>query len=234
MDSQDFQIFTTLRYDPILLTIPTNPYLTHAAFNYTTSSPLYMLDFHRDRLVSAATHWNWQAVITGLSGPSGLSRLSSTITSRIPDPSSPHRVRASMSSSGHITITAAQIPPTSLSNLFPESLPPPGISTTPKEEEFEVLVDDEGLNPSEYSHYKTTKREMYDAARKRKEIELKDRKEVLIIDARGGNGGEVMEGSITTPYFWREGRWVTPSVREDIEGWQGGQDGTTRRWALER
>ena len=40
--------------------------------------------------------------------------------------------------------------------------------------------------------------------------------------------GEVMEGTLTTPYFWREGGWVTP--REGC----GGNRGTTRRWALER
>lgn len=37
-----------------------------------------------------------------------------------------------------------------------------------------------------------------------------------------------MEGSITTPYFWRGERWVTPSADS------GGNLGTTRRWALER
>ena len=37
-----------------------------------------------------------------------------------------------------------------------------------------------------------------------------------------------MEASITTPYFWRAGNWVTPSAV------QGGNLGTTRRWALQR
>lgn len=36
-----------------------------------------------------------------------------------------------------------------------------------------------------------------------------------------------MEGSITTPYFWRRGRWVTPPASA------GGNIGTTRRFALE-
>lgn len=36
-----------------------------------------------------------------------------------------------------------------------------------------------------------------------------------------------MEGSITTPYFLRGERWVTPIAS------QGGNLGTTRRWALE-
>lgn len=36
-----------------------------------------------------------------------------------------------------------------------------------------------------------------------------------------------MEGSITTPYFLRAGKWITPAASE------GGNVGTTRRWALE-
>lgn len=38
---------------------------------------------------------------------------------------------------------------------------------------------------------------------------------------------EVMEGSITTPYFWRRAQWVTPPASA------GGNIGTTRRYALE-
>ncbi|KAK3996766.1 aminotransferase [Cladorrhinum sp. PSN332] len=236
----DFQIFTTLRYDPILLTIPTitSPSLTHAGWNYTTPSSLYMLSHHRDRLLSAASHFNWHQVITLLTNSNAITHLSQTITSQIPDPSSPARVRVSVSPEGNLTVTAAKIPPTPLTNLFPKSLPSPG-NTTPTagssgNEVFEVLVDSEQrISPSEYTHYKTTKREMYDAARKRKGISLTDKKEVLILDAREPEG-EVMEGSITTPYFWREGRWVTPRVREEDGGsWEGGQDGTSRRWALE-
>lgn len=36
-----------------------------------------------------------------------------------------------------------------------------------------------------------------------------------------------MEGTLTTPYFFRCGSWVTPKATS------GGNIGTTRRWALE-
>lgn len=39
---------------------------------------------------------------------------------------------------------------------------------------------------------------------------------------------EIMEGSISTPYFQRGKNWVTPAAR------QGGNVGTTRRWAMEK
>ena len=38
--------------------------------------------------------------------------------------------------------------------------------------------------------------------------------------------GEIMEGTITTPYFYRDGEWVTPSDS------CGGHLGVTRKWAL--
>jgi 4-amino-4-deoxychorismate lyase len=40
--------------------------------------------------------------------------------------------------------------------------------------------------------------------------------------------GEITEGSTTTPYFYRGGKWVTPPVHAE----HGGQRGTTRRWAI--
>lgn len=40
--------------------------------------------------------------------------------------------------------------------------------------------------------------------------------------------GDVMEGSITTPYFNHSGTWITPAASS------GGHLGVTKRWALER
>ena len=33
--------------------------------------------------------------------------------------------------------------------------------------------------------------------------------EILLVN----HNGEIMEGSITTPYFLREGEWITPSAK---------------------
>ena len=74
---------------------------------------------------------------------------------------------------------------------------------------------------------------MYDAARERANIRPGVMKEVLVVNR---DDQSVMEGSTTTPYFWRDGRWVTPPVSAKFS-WKdgsGGQDGTSRRWALER
>ncbi|KAI9900309.1 hypothetical protein N3K66_004571 [Trichothecium roseum] len=74
---------------------------------------------------------------------------------------------------------------------------------------------------------------MYDSARQRVGIIAGDPKEVLILDAKLNN---VAEASLTTPYFWRNHRMVTPPVSKGFsekEG-SGGIDGVSRRWALER
>lgn len=54
---------------------------------------------------------------------------------------------------------------------------------------------------------------------------MAERREVLLVSVKDG---AIMEGSLTSPFFWRDGGWVTP------ETGCGGQIGTTRRWALEK
>ncbi|KAK3956971.1 aminotransferase [Pseudoneurospora amorphoporcata] len=223
-------LFTTLRYDPHLLLVSSHN---------TPSSALYMLPYHRDRILRAATHFKWPAVVSLLSGDSGLETLSSFIFSSLSDEqlSRPNRIRVTVSEKGKLGITISPVPEVpSTYNLFPFSLPVPGtdvpvISLVGTATPFEVVVDNQESKKSAYTHFKTTKRQVYDEARKRHGIALTDRKEVLLVSEEG----EVMEGSIATPYFWRDGRWVTPPVRDEEGGWgSGGNEGTTRRWALER
>jgi len=95
----------------------------------------------------------------------------------------------------------------------------------PRGEIYTILPDTKRTPPSPYTSYKTTSRDMYVSARERVGItDAAAKKEVLILSEREG---EVMEGSLTSVFFWREGRWMTPPVAS------GGQIGTTRRWALE-
>lgn len=196
-----------------------------------------MLDFHRDRLLKAATHWNWQPAIDLLSGPQGLDHLNRVISEAVgPSQTNPLRLKILVRRDGTINCEKHNASAKPLVNLFPERLPHPGSAVTatdPKRTpEYEVLLDPAATARSEYTHYKTTKRDMYDSARERAKISHTDVKEVLVhLD-----NGEIMEGTITTPYFWRNDRWVTPPVAAEFhrnEG-SGGQNGTTRRWALER
>ncbi|KAK0651545.1 aspartic peptidase domain-containing protein [Cercophora newfieldiana] len=239
----DFQFFSSLRYDPSLRDVP-NSSFTHAGWNHINTSPLYMLDYHRDRMLRAATYWGWSEAIATLSGDAGLKQLETFILRNIGDESqqTPLRVKVTVSKDGNMSVITGPVPQTTLSNLYPQRFPAPGHpfddtaaeshlpSKTP---EYEVVIADLRTRPSEYTHFKTTKREMYDTARERAHINLLDKKEVLIINEEDGS---IMEGSTTTPYLWRDGKWVTPIVSRDYrpKSDSGGQDGTSRRWALER
>jgi 4-amino-4-deoxychorismate lyase len=95
---------------------------------------------------------------------------------------------------------------------------------------YTILLDSQPTPYNAHTIYKTTYRPHYDKSRSRvltpdPTSELAE--EVLLYNS----DGQIMEGSITTPYFFRNGRWVTPPVWEVHHG---GQRGATRRYALER
>jgi 4-amino-4-deoxychorismate lyase len=54
-----FHLFTSVRYDPLLLKSPEN---SLPILNYVTPSPFYMLIYHRDRMLEAAQHFDFHAV----------------------------------------------------------------------------------------------------------------------------------------------------------------------------
>ncbi|KAK4180529.1 hypothetical protein QBC36DRAFT_22889 [Triangularia setosa] len=233
MSPADFQIFTSLRYDPSLLQVHSNPAFTHASWNHGHSSPFYMLDYHRDRMLRAAHHWKWDSAVEVLTGDAGLQLLAETITAQLSQKDQPVKVRVDVFQDGKLAVTASSTPSLPLHRLFPTTLEPPALDSY-SGTVFEVVVDTaDNVNPTEFTHYKTSKRQVYDQARKQAGITSPTiPREVLIVDSKDGS---IMEGSTSTPYFFREGRWVTPVVNKETDTeWHGGQDGTSRRWALER
>ncbi|KAI0473084.1 aminotransferase [Xylariaceae sp. FL0804] len=238
----DFRIFTSIRYDPILLEGREGNSSTTAG-RLPTNSPFYMLDFHRDRMLRAAEHWHWGAAAETLAGDEGLERLRSMLVGATrPAGSIPHRVKVLLAPDGSLDSEMQPTPPRPLSKLLPYRLPEPSSEEGPHAEadrvplgevEFEVFLDKESTVRSAFTHHKTTHRPMYEEARRRAGLSPAEAKEVLLFSKTDGS---VMEGSISTPYFWRDGRWVTPPVSAEFSETQGsgGNDGTTRRWALER
>ncbi|KAH8911839.1 aminodeoxychorismate lyase [Coniochaeta sp. PMI_546] len=236
--ANNFHIFTSLRYDLKLNIVPTRK-LEYAGWNHAHESPFYMLDLHRDRLLRAAKHWQWDKAVEALEGDAGLQGLSDFLTRSLAElQETPRRVKVMVSAEGVLGCESSHVPETPLENLFPQWLPDPaakaeaGFNVPSKELVYEVLVDKVKTRRSEYTHFKTSQRDMYDEARQRAGIRLGDKKEVLLVET----DGSIMEGSTTTPYFWRNGTWVTPPVssRFSSPDGSGGNDGTTRRWALQR
>lgn len=243
---EDFQLFTSLRFDPTLPQL-VDSQCDDIGWNSTKPSPYYMLDYHRDRMLKAASHWGWGKAVAAIEGPEGLTRLESFITGQLSQDTSdqPRRVKVLLSREAQFGLESSVVPETPLANLFPQQLVGPSDSSSAADQEsplgqlrlsppYVVHLDDRSTRRSEYTHYKTTKRDMYDQARTRAGLKPTDAtQEVLIVDDATGS---IMEGSLTTPYFRRGGRWVTPPVAKKLstDDGSGGQDGTTRRWALER
>ena len=243
-----FDLFSSLRYDPILLNSSTNSALWPTK---PTSTPFYMLSYHRDRMLQAAEYFQWSEAVSKLKGEEGLNnllkKLESSIGSSCQDAL---RVRALINQNGDIIVESGVVSPVPLENLFPARIPPPqttmkvspltggslelGAQDSVKKsngdpqqrQPYVVMVDTHCTDPTPFTKYKTTSRDMYTGARSRVGIDsMTDPKEVLIVSSVDG---EIMEGSLTSVFFWRGGRWITPPVRD------GGQAGTTRRWLLEK
>lgn len=235
--ADNFYIFTSLRYDPSMQQVPSRGF-AHAGWNYNHVSPFYCLDYHRDRILRAATHWGWKAVIDKISGEEGLTMLANSANEFLGSSQlTPVRLRIIVHAHGTIEFQKFDTPDAALENLFPSRLPAPGTEAADAEARravvFALCVDDKPISRSAFTHYKTSKRGMYDAARERAGITMGDRKEVIMVNEEDKT---VMEGSITTPYFWRHGQWVTPPVSAKVSASEGsgGHDGTSRRYALEQ
>ena len=56
---RSFHLFTSLRYDPLLLSSEEN---SSPIVNFESPSPFYMLIYHRDRMLEAAQHFDFHAV----------------------------------------------------------------------------------------------------------------------------------------------------------------------------
>lgn len=234
--SESFCLVTTPRYDPELMKVSGRGLF--AGWHYDEKSPLYMFNYHHQRLLKGATHLGWKLAVDSLTEDSSLEQLSLNLRGFIGEnQQSPLRLRVLLSDDGIIKFEKYDTPTTPLENLLPERLPPPGTTEAhpndPRREvQYVVVVDTQGTANSEHTYFKTTQRPVYDAARLRAALKPTDQKEVLLLNE---TRDFVTEGSITTPYFWRQGRWVTPPVPQDFrQDAKGGQWGTTRRWALER
>ena len=214
-----WEILTCIRYDPQLL---------------DNDDGYYILPYHQARVLAAADDFGWKEDQKLLKGSGGLVHLKtaldrhikSNISGNPPGGERCYKVRVLLSSDGRLAISSEEVQAVPVDYLFPSSLQlPTHIGTLLT---WRIYVSPIRTVPSLYTKHKTTHRPMYNEARKH--IPLLDERsdaamnaEILMVN----ENDEIMEGSITTPYFQRSGLWVTPSSS------CGGNLGTTRRWALE-
>lgn len=218
--SQVFDIISSLRYDPSLPVVISQ----HASDSYPEplNSPYYLLAYHQDRLITAAQHFQWKEALRWLQRD--VDSFEQFLDVSIPDRNKPWRLRIAVDHNGNATVEVNSTAPIDPLNLL--------VPTSTEAPVWRVYVDTGSTMPSGMTTHKTTAREDYTAARLRAGISSPaETTEVLIINP----DGEVMEGSITTPYFRRrepQGTneagplWITPPLS------CGGNAGTTRRYAL--
>ncbi|KAF8540575.1 aminotransferase class IV-domain-containing protein [Trichophaea hybrida] len=216
-EAGDFSIFTSLRYDPQLLSSPANT----TASSLSAPTPFYLLSHHRDRMLAAAIHFSYPLVAISIlhSLEAYTQRLQEAVDACTYGRERPLKLRPILTRQGGFTIETSPMPPVPLSQLFPQSLLP-----DPASMEWQIVVDTQPTAPSSFTNFKTTARDIYNAARERGGIKSwADMKEVVLWN----ENNEAMEGSFTTVYVPQGEEWITPVVES------GGQQGTTRRWALE-
>ena len=200
----------------------------------SSPSQYYMLRYHRDRLVDAAMALSWPAATKSISGYLGMVVFHDALDEHLRDNypnlvpgsaptgehSGPVRIRVTINRAGVMKITSTPFAPPPLELAFPNDLTALIPRTT---KVWRIQLSPIPIAPALYTKYKTTARSRYDAARAYLPKDTTD-VELLVFNPKG----ELMEGTLTTPYFFREGRWVTPAKE------CGGQRGTTRRWALNK
>jgi hypothetical protein len=234
-------VFTTIRYDPQLVQSAEN-----TAVSCNKPCPFYMFEHHYTRMQVAK--WNlasWADDSTSESSPRsaedkellrkspgspaellhGLLSAVETWKKTYPtvEPES-LRVKLRLYTNGQIrTEIFNPIPRLPLSTLFPATLGTPAEHRDSGKIEWTISLDANPTEPTESTIIKTYDRSAYDRARASAGItSFAERREVLLYTA----SGLVLDGSLSTPYIYRGGRWVTPMSST------GGQQGCTRRWAL--
>ena len=214
----DEHIFTSLRVDVD----------KGNAAEPSKSLVIHHLNYHRDRLLAAAQALGWSAIEKLLVDASGLQLLHDAIQFQSQSISchGPQKMNIYCFNNGEITTKSMSISAQNSGQvaefLLPTSFNECGYKSAP----CRVMLDTELTASSLHTTHKTSRREHYDQARVRAQVEHDppNISEVLLRNS----ANEVMEASLSTPYFFRDSRWVTPASSS------GGNLGTTRRWAIEK
>lgn len=218
-------IFTTLRFDDLLRESSAN-----AAAAGGLPSAVYLLTHHHARLREAAENTSRGSEFRAMARlPDGLS-LERESADAVAAWRAQHqdeagqggafRVKIQCYGDGRLAIAVAPTLRLSHTVLFPQSL---SLGVDAPAPEWSLVMDSQPTLATVATRCKTADRGAYDRARRDADIaSLAIKKEVLLYD----RADLIMDASITTPYFLREGQWVTPAAI------YGGQGGATRRWAL--
>lgn len=221
---EDQYVFTSLRYDVSMKRNSQNPVCSPEA------KIAYLMKYHHDRLINAAEHLAWFHTLKVLKGPAYLFlRVQAAVEAHKKKSGNkcPFKVRICLRHSGKLEIGVEPVMSLKQPLLFPATfdMKRQNHEAAPRKPIYKVVLDVLPTRCSQWTRNKTHYRTMYNYARQCAGIQsFQDAKEVLLFNKES----QIMDASITTPYFFRNGQWVTP--HSDC----GGQQGTTRRWALDQ
>jgi 4-amino-4-deoxychorismate lyase len=188
MGESDFQILSTIRFDPTLSGGITS--------NLVCEENFFLLPTHWKRLQFTIGYFGWDVDVPYDHLVKELIATVSTL-----DPMLPYKLRVLVSKENVLNVEAyATVPRVDLfSGLHPQAK---------NEPIYKVYLDSHYTIVSPFTSFKTTKRDHYNLSRQRTLVNNGDLEEVLIYNSCN----EIMEGSITNVAFQRDNKWVTPSI----------------------
>lgn len=220
--SEGFQITTIVRYESGLLASQTSQ--ACIADKFMTIDDFYLLASHQDKLMSAAKHFNWPVQLIELySGTRGLQVLFAKLLLHIHEDrkaDAPLQVLVALAKDGTLNIRSSPA-------LMPGLLFPTDLSDRKREPNLrdsrglykrvpvQVLIDDQISLSFGTIWSSSVRNSSFDKA--------STTRESLIVSQYS----EVLQGQFTTPYFLRNGAWITPAFSGVVA------NSVTRRYALE-
>ena len=198
-----------------------------------TRQESHVVRLHCDRILAAAQTFTWTAVTKLFGSEAGHEHFHTLLCKHIPDAierskmhSDTWKVRVLVSEDGSIEVV-----PDAITLCLVDGIPSwPSLPETLHGAQLKckicrVFVDRQPTLPSALTTHKTNSRRQYEEARSRSKIEhmAPTEGEVLLFN----EDREVMEASTCTPYFEKDGVWMTPALSS------GGNAGVSRRMAVE-
>jgi 4-amino-4-deoxychorismate lyase len=223
---KNFHVFTTFRLDTNLRINP-----SHTEICGGKASDIYLLPYHYRRLKDAIAKMFGFEVCEALTGLESFEHQIRVAVEQLAIDSpkggyqadgEPHlgilrRGKVSIWPSGHFEVALIPVPSTS-----PILLPIPATFTNHPVPTWTVILDVQATETNLYTEIKTSYRTAYDRARQSAGLVPTSTTEVLLYNTLD----EIMDGSITNVYFFRDKKWVTPD--------SGGLKGAARQFALDR
>ncbi|KAF2119401.1 hypothetical protein BDV96DRAFT_344740 [Lophiotrema nucula] len=234
-----FQLFTSLRYDPQLLTSDENSW---DVLNFVSPSPFYMLRYHRDRMLEAAQHFDFHEVAKRLENGKALHNDLIHHVNQWAEKGGQDealKLRLLFDKDANLEVDISVVPPVPLETLYPPSFEPPSAASAPhpakafkpspltggalslgptdtlspqgQPSTWLVRLDKAATPSTPFTLLKTTHRDFYDTSRARalpKNPTTPAFAEVMLFN----ECNELTEGTMTSLYLFRGGRWITPPV----------------------